>query len=226
MEAPKEEPDQDEIWEKELEQKEVDIMNNPYGHLEGKTLDELNEHEDEVPDDDLEKLRRKRLEMLKNQAKRNKYGTLVTISEPEYKAEVANAEKDVFVVVFLYCAGKEECTLIERILITLAAKFKDVKFVKIEGNLAIRNWPDENCPSLFVYHGGDIKLQFVGLNSMGGARANADGLEWALSRIDAVKSELTEDPSVAIQRTKFNRLDDARRTFLDQGEDQDDWLGD
>eukprot|EP00461_Guttulinopsis_vulgaris_P007293 UN07341 len=60
---------------------------------------------------------------------------------------------------------------------------------------------------------------------MGGARASVENLEWALSRIGAVKTELTEDPLLEVQRTKFNRLDDNRRAYLDAGDDMD-WLND
>lgn len=196
-------------------------MNNPYGGLEGKSLDKLKEYEDEIPDDDMERLRKKRLAEMKLQAQRNRFGRLLNISEPEWKTEVTECEKDVYVVVMMYAPGKEECTLIERILSQLAAKHKDVKFVKIEGRLAVRNWPDQNCPSILVYHAGDIKLQFIGIDSMGGQRSNADVLEWALSRVGIVKTELTEDPTADAQRTRFNRLDDARRQFMDEG---DDWI--
>lgn len=198
-------------------------MNNPYGHLEGKTLDQLNELEDEVPDDEMEILRKKRRDELKKQAQRNKFGRLISISEPEWKTEVTEAEKDHFVVVFMHAAGKEECTLVERVCVQMAAKFKDVKFVKIEGRLAVRNWPDQNCPTLFVYYGGDIKLQLIGFDSMGGQRCSVQTLEWALSRIGVCKTDLVEDPLLEVQRTKFNRLDDNRRAYLDAGDDMD-WL--
>jgi hypothetical protein len=196
-------------------------MSNPYKDFDGKSLDKLKEYEDEIPDDDMEKLRKKRLAEMKKQAQRNKFGRLYNISEPEWKTEVTECEKDVFVVVLMYAPGKEECTLIERILSQLAVKFKDVKFVKIEGRLAVRNWPDQNCPSILVYYGGDIKLQLIGLDSMGGPRSNANVLEWAFSKIGVVKTELTEDPTAEAQRTRFNRLDDARKQFMDEG---DDWL--
>lgn len=222
-EGVKEVPDEDELWDQQQEQHEIDVMNNAYSELQGKSLDQLKELEDEIPDNDMDALRKKRLQELKRQAQRNKFGRLFKISEPEWKSEVTECEKDVFVVVFMYAPGKEECTLVERICSQLAQKFKDVKFVQIEGRLAVRNWPDQNCPSLLVYLGGDIKLQLIGLESMGGIRATPEGLEWALSRINAVKTDLHEDPTIAQQRTKFNRLDDARRAYLDEG---DDWLGD
>jgi len=221
MASPDAEPDQDEIWADEQEKREREAIEDPYKHLYGKSLEELKEHEDEVDEDSMEVLRKRRLAELKRQAARNKYGKVLNIHEPEWKREVTEAEPDVWVVVNLHSFGRHECRLIDGIHDQLASKFKDVKFVRIEGKQAIRNYPDENCPTLLVYLKGQVKLQLVGINAMGGMKASANSLEWVLAKIGAVKTELSEDPAEQEQRTRFNRLDKSRKAFEDEG---DDWL--
>lgn len=223
MAAPEVEPDQDELYADDQERQEQEAIDNPYKHLFGKDLDQLKEHEDEVDEDSMEVLRKRRLAQLKRQAARNKFGRVINISEPEWKAEVTEAEPDVWVVVNLYTWGKQECKLLDDIHSQLAGKFKDVKFVRIEGRHAIRNFPDDSCPTLLVYLKGDIKLQLVGINSMGGLKVSANSLEWVLAKIGAVQTEMTEDPSEQEQRTRINRLDQTRKQFEDEG---DDWLED
>jgi hypothetical protein len=220
MEAPKVEPTQDDLIEEEMERREQDIFENPLGKYEGKSLDQLKELEDEIDEDDMAVLRRKRLQMLKEQAARNKYGTVINISEPEWKTEVTDAG-DVWVVVNLWAHGRQECSLIDGLMRTLAGKFRDVKFVRIEGRQAIKNFPDTKCPTMLVYHKSDVKLQLIGLPELGGPKASANSLEWVLAQLGAVKTELTEDPSIEEQRMRINRLEKARAKFEDDG---DDWL--
>lgn len=55
------------------------------------------------------------------------------------------------------------------------AKFKDVKFLKIRATQAVENWPEKNCPTLFVYHEGVLQHQFMTLKSLGGTSLTADG---------------------------------------------------
>ncbi len=98
-----------------------------------------------------------------------------------------------------------------------------VKFVVIEGNKAIRNYPDANCPTMLIYKGGEIKLQMVGLMEIGGPKASVATLEWTLSKIGVLKTDMTESPMEDINRQKVKRLEKARKQFEDEG---DDWLND
>jgi len=221
MAPPEEKPTEDDIIEETQDiMDEMDVM-NPLHKYEGKTLDQLKELEDDIEEDAMAVLRRRRVQMLKEQAARNKYGQVINIHEPEWKAEVTEAG-DVWVVVNLWAAGRQECTLIDNIMRQLANKFRDVKFVRIEGRQAIKNFPDSKCPTMIVYNKGDVKLQLVGLPELGGPKASANSLEWVLSKIGAVKTELTEDPALEEQRMRINRLDKARSKFEDDGDD--DWL--
>lgn len=75
----------------------------------------------------------------------------------------------------------------------LAQKFKATKFLKIiatEGSvilswavmnkrlriLAIKNYPDRNCPTMLIYYEGNLKQQIVGVAPLGGLSATAEGI--------------------------------------------------
>lgn len=126
MAAPAEEPDEDELWTDEVIKREEERKANPYKEHEGKTLEQLKEAEDEIPEDAMAALRKKRLQQLKEQAARNKFGTVIEIGEPQWKSEVTEAEKDVYVVIHLY-ASLPECNLVDNVFRELASKFKAVR---------------------------------------------------------------------------------------------------
>lgn len=70
--------------------------------IEGAEDDEL---QDLLNDDEaFEFYRKKRLQELKEQSKKARFGTLIEINEPSYKEEVTNQPEDVHVVVFLHKA--------------------------------------------------------------------------------------------------------------------------
>ena len=85
--------------------------------LENKTLDELDELEDELEDDRIimeyryvhqrrtVKLilkRRKRMQEMQQQAEKDKYGEVTQISKPDFVKEVTEASKECYVVVHLF----------------------------------------------------------------------------------------------------------------------------
>ena len=68
-------------------------------------MDELDEFEDDEEEQVFLEYRRKRLQEIKNQMQRNKFGTVAEISGPDYIQEVNNAGKDIWVVLHLYKPG-------------------------------------------------------------------------------------------------------------------------
>ena len=42
--------------------------------------------------------------------------------------------------------------------------------------MCIPNYPDKNLPTIFVYHEGDMKKQFVGPIALGGMNLKQDGM--------------------------------------------------
>lgn len=87
-------------------------------------------------------------------------------------------------------------------LIKLSAKFRTTKFVKCKASDAIKNYPDEKCPTILVYNSGKVLKQFVGLKSFSTSLPTTDDLEWSLHKIGAVKSDMVEPPNP--QNGRFN----------------------
>mmetsp|Transcript_13262 Transcript_13262/g.35256 ORF Transcript_13262/g.35256 Transcript_13262/m.35256 type:complete len:94 (-) Transcript_13262:97-378(-) len=87
-----------------------------------------------------------------------------------------------------------------KLLLEVSGRFVYTKFMKCKATDAIKNYPDEKCPTLLVYHGGKVVMQYVGLEAFDGARTTADDIEWKLSLCKAVESEMDEPP----QKKKFN----------------------
>ena len=104
-----------------------------------------------------------------------KFGDLIQVSESQYKDEINNAGKGVWVVVCLFQQGIQACSVLLQRLQALSRKFRATKFVKITATDAIRGYPDRNCPTLLIYYEGDLKRQLVGLASLGGLSTTEDG---------------------------------------------------
>ena len=56
----------------------------------------------------------------------------------------------------------------------LAAQYKYVKFLTIPATECIPNYPDENLPTLLVYHDGQCKRTIVGTRSLGDIRISPE----------------------------------------------------
>lgn len=125
--------------------------------LEG--LDELEDEEDERV---LQAYRQRRIEEMLKEAALNKYGRVETISEPDFVKEVTEASNQVNVVVHLYKSYIEECKTLDAVLEQKARAYPMVKFVRIQSDQAIRNYPDRLVPTLLFYQQGDLKNQLVG----------------------------------------------------------------
>ena len=91
-------------------------------------------------------------------------------------------------------------------LLDLSTKFRHTKFVKCKASDAIKNYPDSRCPTLLVYKAGIVLKQFVGLSAFAGSSTTADDIEWGLSTVGAVQTEMTEKPGANARRFKLNRI--------------------
>ena len=112
---------------------------------------------------------------MKQHAVKYRFGDVVGIGKDDWLREVTEASKAHWVIVHLYQDSVIECQLMDEAFIVLAAKFKDVKFVKIRSTQAIENWPDKNLPAIFVYHDGILNCQIITAAALGGKRMGADG---------------------------------------------------
>ncbi|KAL7713257.1 Phosducin domain-containing protein [Entamoeba marina] len=171
--------------------------------LEDKNLEEIDELlEDDDSDDELQRIKEKRLAEMRALAEKNKFKEVTELTAGEYNTEVTEASKKCIVVVLLYKSGIEGCDVLMTRLNELAFKKRSTKFVKILSHLAIPNYPDKLLPTLIVYKDTNHVKQFIGLAEFGGNNMSCDDLEWALSRVGAVETTLKSDPK-AKKRSKF-----------------------
>lgn len=69
-----------------------------------------------------------------------------------------------FHLIYLMYSRIPLSSLINEHFRNLANKFPMLKFVKSLAGLCIANYPDQNLPTIFVYHNGDLKHQLIGAN--------------------------------------------------------------
>jgi Phosducin len=171
------------------------------------SLDGLEELEDALDDSVLDEYRQKRMAEMQRLSARARFGSLVTISEPQWIPEVNKAPEDVDVVVLLHESGIPHCEVVEGRLRELAARFPATKFLKIRSQEAIHNWPSKNLPTIFHYRRGDVRGQWIGMSTIGRPDLTTDELEWRLAQSGALKTELEFDPSEErAERRQVRRL--------------------
>ncbi|ORX85206.1 thioredoxin-like protein [Anaeromyces robustus] len=145
---------------KEPEPEEIDpndLLPTREEILEQSTLDELDEL---LEDDDrrvLEKYRQKRIAEMQALARKEKYGSLITIDETNFVEEVTEASKECAVVVYMCRDSVPQCRIVTEHMKKLAERFKATKFVKYD----MKAYPDRNFPTLLIYQDGQLKDQLV-----------------------------------------------------------------
>ncbi len=70
----------------------------------------------------------------------------------------------------------------------LAQRNRSTKFLKIQADLCIPNYPDRNVPTLVVYGDGDLKANIVGVDRFGGSLMSLENVEFVLAGLGAVVS--------------------------------------
>eukprot|EP01083_Nonionella_stella_P155838 503985_1 len=81
-----------------------------------------------------------------------------------------------------------------QILEKLAAKFKSLKFVKIQGQDCISVYKDVFCPTLVIYKEGEPFGNIIGLFEFGGKKiVNADNVEWELEQTTGIWNTTIEE---------------------------------
>lgn len=145
---------------KEPEPEEIDpndLLPTREEILEQSTLDELDEL---LEDDDrrvLEQYRQKRIAEMQALARKEKYGSLITIDETNFVQEVTEASKECAVVVYMCRDSVPACRIITEHMKKLAERFKATKFVKYD----MKAYPDRNFPTLLIYKDGQLNDQLV-----------------------------------------------------------------
>lgn len=216
MEAPPQKPDLEDIMDAKME---AAAKIDP---LESKTLDQLNEMEDDLDDEVLESYRKKRLAELHTKQKSERFGVYSEISQTDYVKEVTEASKQCWVVCHLSKSGLLASKVLDRVFAALAKKFRAAKFVHIIANLCIPNYPDQKCPTVLLYHQGDMQAQIVGIENLGGInQPNSDTMEWLLAKqYHVFETELEEDPRKKQAHLNIQKQKERAKDF-DEADDED-----
>lgn len=72
---------------------------------------------------------------------RNKFGEIQPIAKDEWTREVTEGSKEHWVIAYLWDDALEECKLMDSVLRVVAKNHRDVKFVSIQAQACIENWP-------------------------------------------------------------------------------------
>ena len=198
--------------------------------LEGKDLDELDELEDFEDETFLEKYRQQRVQELASLAKKAVHGTVYPISKPDYSREVTDASANGPVLVNLTSGlgTNVESRVLTELWRKAAAEYGDIKFCEIRGDMAIEGYPDRNCPTILIYHNGDIVKQVVTLMTLGGVRISMQEIDKLLIEVGAIR-----DNDMRVTRRRKD-AEDAEEARLENGgiksskkahteDDDDDW---
>jgi hypothetical protein len=134
------------------------------------------------PEEDLDELLNddfilKYTEERKKQLQTLSFGSMQEISLPDYEKQVTQASKNSWVIVFLYQNYINICQKLDSILSDLAARFHQIKFVKIQATRCIpskyfklkKDYPDKNVPTIILYHEENVVTQLVGSGAVGGS---------------------------------------------------------
>ncbi|GME74989.1 unnamed protein product [[Candida] boidinii] len=214
----------------EIEEALADLVARQHeNRLENKDLDELDELEDEEDEQFLMEYKMKRMNQIKDLAKKSKFGSVYPINKPEYKSEVTDASKESFVLLHMSLQSNLQSRLLSSLFIQLSKKFHEIKFCEIQANRAVENYPDSNCPTILIYHNGDVVKQFITLTALGGNSTTLKDLEEVLVDIKAVNAgdkrlvvnqeedeDLQEDHRLRFQKKSL------RGNNRDDGDDYDD----
>eukprot|EP01080_Neovahlkampfia_damariscottae_P011594 gene11594-4837_t len=161
-----------------------------HGKLSGKTLEQMDEFEDEIDELILMDYKKQRMAQLQQHAKNNSYGSVKDFSANEWKEEVSNC-RGIWVLIHLYAPGSPKCEQIDQILGELSKKHPEAKFLRIRASNAIKNFPENNCPTILAYKDGEMQTQFQKF----GAEPNVNTLDWAFSQKKIWTTTLQSDPN-------------------------------
>jgi hypothetical protein len=156
-------------------------------------LDELKVVEDEVEEDTLEAIKRKRMAELKAKHKANKFGWVKHLNREDYIREVNDAGEGIWVVLLLYEEWSEVAMTFCDLLETLAKKHAHVKFLRGVASKIVESYPETNVPGVFLYRNGTC-IEQTRASVFGGARVTLDSLEWVLAEKGVLETELETDP--------------------------------
>ncbi|EDW40167.1 GL25063 [Drosophila persimilis] len=177
------------------------------------SLDELDELEDSEDEAVLEQYRQKRIAEMRATSEKARFGSVREISGQDYISEVTKAGEGIWVVLHLYANGVPLCALIHHHMKQLAVRFPHTKFLRSVATTCIPNFPEKNLPTIFIYHQGAMRKQFIGPLELRGDKLTVEELEFMLGQVGAVSTEITEDPKPQIRDKLLCELEDKSSEF-------------
>ena len=203
--------------ELEEDRMEDELRQQHSNRLENKTLNELNELEDEEDEGFLEKYKQKRIAQIRHLANKARFGQVYEVNKPEYKKEVTETSKQCFVVVHMSLHSSLQSRILAHLLNMLAPKFPEIKFVDIAANRAVEHYPESSCPTLLIYKDGDVTKQYVTLLGLAGNQTKLTDIEDMLIEVNAIKgtdhrlvryNEDSDDSKISDNSSKDRRNED------------------
>jgi hypothetical protein len=139
------------------------------------------------------------MQELQAAAARPRFGTVEEISSNEFVQKVTDGSEQYWVVCFLYKASNAGCQLLGECLDDLAHKYPSTRFVKIISTSCIRNYPDQNLPTLLLYHNRACVKHLIGLAQFGGPKATPEQVALVLNTYGPVCAEGGEEEAAQQQ---------------------------
>jgi len=199
------------------ESQRIDIVEH-FDPLENRTDKELDVLEDDIEEDALARLRRKRLEEMKEASKAAKFGEVLPVRHINFIEQVTDGSANgQWVLVFLCVEARTACQLLMRPWEEAAKRFPAVKFMTGRAGDVVPNYPDDKSPGVLVYRNTECEKQIIGIDEWGGTRCSVDCVEWVLAKLGVVETDFEEDPRSAASswRKPAGRRDE------DSGSDED-----
>lgn len=183
--------------------------NNKQYKYQNKSLSELDELDNDTDNKLINEYRSKRIAELKSQQHSNRYGELYHVGEADYKEEVSGASTECTVIVCLFEFSNPSCQILLPQLDKLAKKYRSIKFVRIEAQKAIPNYPSDSCPTTLIYQNTNIVKQYVGIGEFGGLKLTYNTVEYTLGNdgflgVVYASEHKDNDPRIALHRTHIN----------------------
>lgn len=209
-----------------LDQLVVDAVEelDPLAHA---TVGELHGLEDDVDDDILARYRKQRLTELKAKQRAAKFGDVRQVTKGNFVKEVTDASADgQWVVVLMYVDASPSCHQMFRPWTEAAKRFPAVKFLRGVATDVVDDFPDASTPAILVYRDLDCKNQLIGVDEWGGMHCDADCIEWRLSKLGVVDTDLEDDPRLLKEESRTTTWDrpvksDRRQNDSDSEEQED-----
>lgn len=136
--------------------------------------------------------RQQRIQELQAAAARPRFGSVEEINSSDFVQSVTDASEQYWVVCFLYKSSNEGCQILGDCLVELARKYPNTRFVKIVSTSCIPNYPDQNLPTILLYHNRSCVKHLVGLAQFGGKRATPEQVALVLNQYGSICGDADE----------------------------------